>query len=548
MLFNVYQKKKFLIVDDFDNFIFSVRQMLKGLGVTEIDSARNGVAAVDLCIKKHYDVVLCDYNLGADKNGQQVLEELRHRKLLKNTDTFVIVSAEAAKDMVYGALEFQPDAYITKPVTQAILQNRLDLLVQQKEAVKDVNRALDEQDYAKAITHCQRHLLKKSPYQGWVIRTLANLFFMSGDFQSAQKIYDDVIANRPLDWARLGKGRVQLREGKYEEAKSTLSDLVSDRPELMEAYDLLAETQQKLGQAQKAQETLEEAVSISPRALSRQRHLAAVSMANYDLETASKAYRSSTKLSENSCQEAPEIYLDHARCLSSLAEADRSREGRKLADEAIRAADKVRRKYKADADVQAMSHMVEARILVGQEKTKEAEKALKKAEQYFADIEQPNAELALEMAETYYANGQQENASDLLGKLADANTKNSSVLHRIDELRDEPVTLKQRIKARELNRRGIDHYEQGALSEALAIFGEALAITPQHVGLNLNLLQSVVKGNDAMLLQQPELNQALKTCFQRLSHLSSNHRQYKRYRHLLERYQKLYPARRQAQQ
>jgi len=542
MLFNIYQKKKFLIVDDFDNFIFSLRQMLKGLGVQEIDSARNGLDAIELCLQKHYDVVLCDYNLGADKNGQQVLEELKHRNLLKNTDAFVIISAEAARDMVFGALEFQPDAYITKPVTQSILQNRLDGLIKQKESVKDINRAIDEQDYAKAISCCQRHLLKKSPYQSWIVRTLADLFCLSGDNLSAQKLYDDVIANRPLDWARLGKGKVLFHESKYAESIAVMEEIISERPELIEAYDWLARAQQKIGQPQKAQETLQMAVAISPRALSRQKQLAEISMANFDLNTASKAYRLSTQLSENSCQEAPETYLDYARCLSTIAEDDTGKEGRKIAKEAARTLDKVRRKYKDNGSVNALTHMVEARVLNGQNNPGESDKALKKAEQCFAGLESPTAGIVLEMAETYFAGGHPELASELLTHLASEHQNDQNVLNKIDELRDEPVTLKQRIKARDFNRQGIQKYEEGALTDALKHFEQAMEITPQHVGLNLNLLQTVIKMNDSDLPRQQAMSKLLELCFTRLSNLPAGHRQHKRYHHLLNRYNKLISA------
>src|SRR5690606_4005780 len=133
--FQAYKQKRFLIVDDFDNFILSMRQILRSLGAEHIDSARSGQEAISHCLHTHYDVVLCDYNMGSSqKNGQQVLEELRHRKLRKSTAIFIMVSAEVAKDMVYGALESQPDGYLAKPISQSQLEKRLSLLMEQKQA------------------------------------------------------------------------------------------------------------------------------------------------------------------------------------------------------------------------------------------------------------------------------------------------------------------------------------------------------------------------------------------------------------------------------
>ena len=71
--------KTFLVVDDFGDMRGMLRSMLSTVGVKEIDTANNGPEAIDALERRRYDIVLCDYNLGPGKNGQQVLEEARHR-------------------------------------------------------------------------------------------------------------------------------------------------------------------------------------------------------------------------------------------------------------------------------------------------------------------------------------------------------------------------------------------------------------------------------------------------------------------------------------
>ncbi|OZG70983.1 hypothetical protein BTA51_23035 [Hahella sp. CCB-MM4] len=535
-LFKTYQKKKFLIADDFDNFIFSMKQMLRRMGAEHIDSARNGKEAIQKCISTHFDVVFCDYNMGDNKNGQQVLEELRYRKLLKNTDIFFLVSAETAKEMVMGALEYQPDGYITKPITQSLLQNRLDRLVEQKEALQDVYRAIDQEDYTKAISLCNQHLQSNSKYRALILKIQANLYFISGDYVHAKKLYEDIINKRPLDWARLGLGKVLLEEGNPREACEMFEFLIQEQPEMTEAYDWLAKAQKQLGKTQQAQTTLETAVSISPRALLRQKELAQISHANHDLATATKAYRHSSKLSENSCYETANLHLEYARCLSDYAQGDLSPEGQKLADEASRALSKIREKYKDEDQVQLQSRLVEARVLAGQNKDNDSKKVLQAAQKLYENMESSAPDLTLELAETLYALDDSEQAGKLLEKLAEENPDNNQLLHKIEELRDEPVSLKQRIKARELNREGIQQYEKGDFAAALDAFRDAMEITPLHVGLNLNLLQTIIKLNSKNMSQDPEIGRLLKMCFERLSALTPDHRQYKRYQHLLERY------------
>src|SRR5690625_6581403 len=86
MAYADYSKLKVLIVDDFDNFRMAVSKMLQEYGARDVDTVSNGRQALQLCSENRYDLILCDYNLGTGKNGQQVLEELRHRRLLAPQD------------------------------------------------------------------------------------------------------------------------------------------------------------------------------------------------------------------------------------------------------------------------------------------------------------------------------------------------------------------------------------------------------------------------------------------------------------------------------
>ena len=71
-----YSDKRFLVVDDFNDFLSSVKAMLREMGARDVDTANRGEEAIAMCRQKRYDIILHDYNLGAGKNGQQVLEEL----------------------------------------------------------------------------------------------------------------------------------------------------------------------------------------------------------------------------------------------------------------------------------------------------------------------------------------------------------------------------------------------------------------------------------------------------------------------------------------
>ena len=78
-----FAKLSYLIIDDFESFRLSMREMLRSCGAEKIETSAKAFPAIQFCAYNHVDVVLCDYNLGEGKNGQHILEELRHKKLMK---------------------------------------------------------------------------------------------------------------------------------------------------------------------------------------------------------------------------------------------------------------------------------------------------------------------------------------------------------------------------------------------------------------------------------------------------------------------------------
>lgn len=525
-----YRSLRFLVIDDFENFRLSIRQMIQAFGVESIEVASNGEDAVARCEYEEFDVIFCDYNLGSGKNGQQVLEELRHNKLLKQTSIFILITAETSKDMVMGALEYLPDGYITKPITKAVLQKRLDAMIEQREILKPINEAIDEEKYDLAIQLVNREMQSQTKYITWCLRKLASLYYIKGEYELARRIYEDVLSKRDIGWAQLGLGKVNIALGRYDAAISGLNTLVKQNANLIEAYDWLADAQLKSGKSKEAQETLQNAVTISPLAILRQTKLAEVCTKNKDIEGATEAFRNSVKLGYNSVHESPDNYLNLGRCLSDLAEEDETDLGKKRVKEALHTLGRVSKKFTDDIDVTANALLIESRIHKGQGNIEKSHEVLQKAQE-LVDVNRASANTALEFAKTLYSIGEESQAEQLLSKLASEHGDDKSIMNEIEELLDEPVSLQKKLKARKLNKDGISAFESGDLEEAIRVFEEALDVTPKHPALNLNIVQVMLK----QIKQQrgnPELKRKCDFRLKNVQHIPPQHRQYKRYVHL----------------
>lgn len=525
-----YRSLKFLVVDDFENFRLSIKQMIRAFGVDSIEVSSNGEDAVARCEHKEFDVILCDYNLGPKKNGQQVIEELRHNQLLKQTSIFILITAETSKDMVMGALEYLPDGYITKPITRAVLQKRLDGMIEQREILRPINEAIDAGNIDLAIQLINREMQSETKYLTWCLRKLASLLYVKEEYAAAQRIYEDVLSKRDIGWANLGLSKVYIALGRYDEAIESLTNLISTNGNLIEAYDYLAEAQVKNGKGKDAQKTLEKAVEISPFAILRQTKLAEVCQQNKDIEGATEALRSCVKLGHNSVHESADNYLNLGRNLSDLSEGDTSEQGKKRAKEALHALSRASKKFNDDADVKTNALLIESRVHKGQGDDAKSASALDKAKNEM-DMKTASASTGLEFAKTLYSLGEVAQAEELLSDLATRFGEDQSIMNAIEDLLDEPVSLQKKIKARALNKDGIKFFEEGDLEEAILVFDDALAVTPKHPALNLNIVQVMLK----QIKQQggnPKLKQKCNFCLDNVKHIPSQHRQYKRYLHL----------------
>ena len=249
---NPFGKLNYLVIDDFENFRLSIRQMLRSCGADSIELVSNASQAIQHCTYNHVDVVLCDFNLGEGKNGQHILEDLRYKKLLKRSSLFLMVTAETSKEMVMGAREYQPDAYLTKPINRAVLEKRLSALISQRNTLMPINREIDRENYPEAIVLCLQTLPKQPRYKTWLMKTLGELDFMVGDLAHAQKVYDDILNQRELSWARLGRCKVLLANRNFDQAVDGLKALIEKHPDYMEAYDLLVQCEAGLGAIQGA--------------------------------------------------------------------------------------------------------------------------------------------------------------------------------------------------------------------------------------------------------------------------------------------------------
>ncbi|MBR7888601.1 response regulator [Marinomonas sp. A79] len=313
-----FSKKKALVIEDMAEARIMQRKMLSDFGFGSIEVAMKAETAVELLQTQAFDVILSDYNLGKGKDGQQLLEEVRHSKLISNTATYLMVTAETSIEMVMGAIEYQPDGYITKPFSQALLQRRLNKLLETKEKLYDVNVALDKNDHAAAIEAAKIVIAKHPALKGRCGRIIGESLLELKDYDKALSLFNSTLKERKMPWALFGKAKSYFLMGELEKAEQSFKQLMLDNRFFVSAYDWLAKILIRQGKQEEAQATLIEAVNRSPKNLLRQIELGNISLTLNDFITAEMAYRRAVFLAKHSCYNTADVYLKHLESLVNM--------------------------------------------------------------------------------------------------------------------------------------------------------------------------------------------------------------------------------------
>jgi CheY-like chemotaxis protein len=537
-LIKLYSLKRCLVIDDMPDVRVALTGILRAFGVQEIDVVAHGEQAIEACTLTQYQMVLCDYNLGAGRDGQQILEELRYRNRLNNTSIFVMITAESSREMVLGALEYQPDDYITKPITAALLRQRLDRVLLRHQELYTIKQALDEKDYYTAEQRCQNRLDDNTNFRGACLQIQAEMNLRLFNFKRAEEIYTSVLTERPVLWAKLGLGKTQVAKKEYDKAEKNLKEVIETDRRVVEAHDLLADSYLGQGETFKAQEAMQLAAEISPKSVMRQRRLAALAKLNDDSEACLEASRKVIKTARNSCYETADDYFNLARELTDLSSSDDV--GNKYVQETFDVLQRLEKKPYFDINSNIQSNSLKSRSLLSQKKTSEAGVFLNKAKVLYAERKddiKPDA--GLEIAQTLFASGDKNAADEVLHQLIEKFPENKKLAAKADAMSDTPKSKEGRQKVADMTKVGIDYYEKNHYDEAIKTFKNAIIIFPSHIGLNLNLVQSIVaevKKNGDQLGFEGICRKSLS----RIAKISPDDSQYARYQYLIKQVNELF--------
>jgi tetratricopeptide (TPR) repeat protein len=316
-----------LVVDPNPGMRGSLQNMLAQAGINKVEYATNAGTAIKQLTRRSYDVILCEYDLGgaADgQDGQQLLEDLRHHRLIGLLTIFIMLTSEAVYSKVLGAAELTPTDYILKPFTVDTLVQRLARAIERRTAFLPTFQLIGQGNLREAIKSCAKAEAAHPRYATDFARLRAEMLVSLKEYAEAGQVYKAIFESRPIGWAHLGLARTMFSLGSVDEARASLEELIKSNPQLMGAYDLLARCHEALGDQEKAKQVLEQAVAISPHMVRRLRKLGEVALDAGDVATAEKSFKQVVTKARYSEFRTPEDHVNWVHALARKSDTEQA--------------------------------------------------------------------------------------------------------------------------------------------------------------------------------------------------------------------------------
>jgi tetratricopeptide (TPR) repeat protein len=522
-----------LVIDDFQSMRSMLMSFLKAMGMTGIDNVGTAKEALALLAAKKYDIVICDYNLGHGQNGQQILEEARYKNYIGYSTIWVMVTAEKTMDMFMGAAETKPDDYLLKPITESLLEARLNKLIEKKQAFEPIEKAVKSQDYLRAIALCDEQLRTHSSSTQEIQRIKSELLIMMGDFPGAKAYFESILLARSTPWAKTGLGKVYFMTKEFARAKEIFQEVLDENKMYLEAADWLSKTLDALGDLEQAQSVLVKAMQLSPNAAARQKSLADAAYKNGALDLAQTSYEKAIKLSEHSVHKSSSTYSGLAKVLTAKDDPA----------EALKVLDRSRSEFKDDPDAALQAAVIEGMAYQKMGQPKKAEEALAVAEELMRN--QPgnvSATITMDMANALFQLGQKDKACGLLESVVKNNHENAGIIHMVEAVFEnaglggegDELIKKSTAEVVNINNQGVLLANEGKFEEGIKLLKQALKSLPNNDLMIANLCGMMIglmsrNGKDDRMIIEVREN------LERIRSINPNNKKYNTYMNLLNK-------------
>lgn len=281
--------KTALVVDSALATRRALQEQLSQLGAKTVIFASTVSEVEQHLASRDFALIVCEYQLEGDRNGQQLLEDLRVNKKLNWATAFMMVTGERSYGNVVSVAEFEPDDYLIKPFTASTLSDRVVRVFNRKIRLASAYSAMYAGEYDSLPGICEELEQQFPQYLNELERMRIESFFRSAQYDKTENELQQKLKQMPKPWMQLLLAKVNLEKKQFDEANELLSDVVKTNPEYLAASDLFADVLWEQNRPDEALDILERMGAKALASTTRLRKLADLAVRIGD-NTRSKNY------------------------------------------------------------------------------------------------------------------------------------------------------------------------------------------------------------------------------------------------------------------
>jgi DNA-binding response OmpR family regulator len=319
--------KTALVVDSALATRRALQDQLSQLGAKAVIFASTVSEVEQHLSSREFALIVCEYQLEGDRNGQQLLEDLRVNNKLAWSTAFMMVTGERSYGNVVAVAEFEPDDYLIKPFTASTLSDRVVRVFNRKIRLAQAYQFMFEERFEEVPGICDQLESQFPQYLNELERMRVESFYRSAQYEKTEHELLLKLEKAPKPWMQLMLAKVNIEKKQFDEANELLSAVVKTNPEYLAASDLFADVLWEQNRPADALDILEKMGAKALSSTTRLRKLADLAVRIGD-NTRSKNYL--TKVIDRSRNTSLSQIHDYLQLSKIYVQEGRHEEAEKL--------------------------------------------------------------------------------------------------------------------------------------------------------------------------------------------------------------------------
>jgi DNA-binding response OmpR family regulator len=467
-----------------------VRSALLDAGIGKVQSAHNAYSALRLCQATRFGMVLIAFDVKSDKDGFNLLEEMKFKGYITKTTCLVFLSADTSKGLVNCVVEMEPTDFWVKPLDRSKVEKRVQQIITIQKKLYALRYCYDHEEFTTTIYYAERQL--KDPtlalYYPHINRLIGRSLYQLKEYQAAQELYEKLAKSYLYAWVQVGLAGTLLKQDKIDEATELTAELMLREDTKFATYDLLAEYHIDKEDYQQGYEIIQEATKLAPRSIERNKKSWNLARLNHDRMGQYLATRNIAKYAKNSIHDSPDLQLNVIRSGLDLASTLSETESNKLLINTEKTLDRLKEDFGSASELGNQITIIEVRLLNLRKNKKQAEQVMLA---HSRDNALKNFEDNLDKVKAFHEVGLWEQSMRLLDQMKSDVGHDSFTGKVLAEYLEQESNERQDIRysPKELGDMASSHYKNKRYKPAYDLLCQASQLSPNNVNITISLLK-----------------------------------------------------------